>query len=377
VQVVSATASLHLLAPGRAVAYRGPGVIEADAIGNLTITGAPSAVTPSRAYDVVSVAPTASQAALAAAHGPDPADKRWLQLPSDLSSEARTLARELTRGAPDRVAAVESIERYLRANETYSLSAPLPADGVDAVDDFRFASHQGSCEQFATAEVMLLRSVGIPSRLVTGYARGDVSLEPGKLVMRESDAHAWAQVWYPGIGWVNSDPTPSGPPTAAAASPAPAVSSWPIAVLSASWAQVLGRWWPVPFAVILIMCAAGRITRRRRRSTKVPAGPTAVGGQGSGTSCRDTAVGPIAQACLRLADSGSAGGRQPAETLREVAERVGVSAAASPTARAALEAMDRECYSRRPPTAADAAAAAHMFDQALADASARPLTLSR
>ena len=109
-------------------------------------------------------------------------------------------------GSASRLNAVNAVEDYLRSNEKYNLNSPVPAAGEDAVDDFLFVSHQGFCEQFATAAVIMLRTQGIPARFVTGYVDGDTTVDPGERVFRDSDAHAWVQVFYPGVGWVNSDP---------------------------------------------------------------------------------------------------------------------------------------------------------------------------
>ncbi len=74
----------------------------------------------------------------------------------------------------------------------------------------------GYCEQFATAETLMLRSLSIPARLATGYSTGDYDPVLNQSVVRERDAHAWVEVWFPGQGWVPVDPTPGVPAVAAA-----------------------------------------------------------------------------------------------------------------------------------------------------------------
>jgi len=85
---------------------------------------------------------------------------------------------------------------------------------VDAVDEFLFVRRQGFCEHIASAMAVLLRSVGIPTRLVTGFGPGERNPFTGYYDVRQSDAHAWVEVLYPGVGWVQYDPT-FGVPSAA------------------------------------------------------------------------------------------------------------------------------------------------------------------
>ncbi|TAK68473.1 MAG: transglutaminase domain-containing protein [Actinomycetota bacterium] len=157
-------------------------------------------------YEVRSIPVRAVSSVTGPTSGPDPAAATWTELPASVTTRTRTLGRELVAAAPDRVAAVAAVETYLRDHATYALDSPLPRPGVDPVDDFLFNSRSGFCEHFAAAEVILLRSAGIPARLVTGFAGG----EPGPAGTRTflaSDAHAWVQVFVPGHGWLSSDPT--------------------------------------------------------------------------------------------------------------------------------------------------------------------------
>jgi transglutaminase-like putative cysteine protease len=128
-----------------------------------------------------------------------------LELPTTVSDRTRQLAQRITWWATDRDAATRAVETYLRTHETYRLDSPVPPPGADAVDHFLFVAHTGFCEQFAAAEVVLLRAAGVPARLATGFAGGEVSGDHRTL--RGSDAHAWVEVWYPDIGWAASDPT--------------------------------------------------------------------------------------------------------------------------------------------------------------------------
>ena len=87
----------------------------------------------------------------------------------------------------------------------YTLEAPLL--GEQAIDDFLFSSRRGFCEHYASAFVFLMRSAGVPARVVTGYQGGETNSVDHTLVIRQSDAHAWAEIWIAGRGWLRLDPT--------------------------------------------------------------------------------------------------------------------------------------------------------------------------
>ena len=87
----------------------------------------------------------------------------------------------------------------------YTLTPPLL--GGEIVDDFLFRTRQGFCEHYANAFVFLMRAAGVPARVVTGYQGGEMNALGGYMIVRQSDAHAWAEVWLAGRGWVRVDPT--------------------------------------------------------------------------------------------------------------------------------------------------------------------------
>jgi len=130
-----------------------------------------------------------------------------------LSQAARSLAAGLVR--TNTFDTVMSVTTYLQHNYRYTLDLPPVPSGRDPVDWFLFDVKTGYCEQFATAETLMLRSLGIPARLATGYATGDYDPVLNQAVVRERDAHAWVEVWFPGHGWVAVDPTPGVSPLAA------------------------------------------------------------------------------------------------------------------------------------------------------------------
>lgn len=136
---------------------------------------------------------------------------RYTQLPDDVPGRVRDLADRLFAESVNRYDYVRSIERWMAANTSYTLDIPpLPA-GADAVEQFLFVDRQGFCEQIASSLVVLLRAQGIPARLTVGYAPGQRNPFTGMWEVRARDAHAWAEVWFPGVGWQAFDPTASVP----------------------------------------------------------------------------------------------------------------------------------------------------------------------
>jgi transglutaminase-like putative cysteine protease len=101
-----------------------------------------------------------------------------------------------------------AIEAYLRSssNFTYSLDAKTPA-GVDPIEYFLFTSHKGYCEFFATAMGDMLRSLGIPARLVNGFGPGTFDAQTSQYIVRGEDAHSWVEVYFPQYGWIPFEPT--------------------------------------------------------------------------------------------------------------------------------------------------------------------------
>jgi transglutaminase-like putative cysteine protease len=176
----------------------------------------PDQLRPGQTYSVVSYIPDLSPESLRADEngGARRAPDSALDF-STLSPAARQLASRVAAGQTNEFDAVMAITTYLQHNYRYTLNlAPVPA-GVDPVDSFLFGVKSGYCEQFATAEALMLRSLGIPTRLATGYATGAYDPILNQAVVRERDAHAWVEVWFGTHGWAPVDPTPGVPPLAA------------------------------------------------------------------------------------------------------------------------------------------------------------------
>lgn len=120
------------------------------------------------------------------------------------------LARRVTEGRTTPYDQATAIETYLRANYQYTLTPTEPPRDVDPMEYFLFTSKEGYCEYFASAMGDMLRSLGIPTRLVNGYGSGSFDEKLGRYVVRESDAHTWVEAYFPTYGWIPFEPTPDG-----------------------------------------------------------------------------------------------------------------------------------------------------------------------
>lgn len=131
---------------------------------------------------------------------------RYTQLPS-VPDRVLQLARDVTADAPTTYDKARAIEAWMAANTTYSLDIPSLPEGADAVDQFLFVDRQGFCEQIGSSLVVMLRSLGVPARLAVGYTPGERNPFTGLYEVRARDAHSWAEVYFPGVGWQGFDPT--------------------------------------------------------------------------------------------------------------------------------------------------------------------------
>ncbi|HEY6721098.1 MAG TPA: DUF3488 and transglutaminase-like domain-containing protein, partial [Burkholderiales bacterium] len=134
-----------------------------------------------------------------------------LRLPRGFNPRSQALAREWRESLPDDPAIIRrAIEFYRGSRFEYTLEPPLL--GRNSVDEFLFDTKQGFCEHFASSFVFLMRAAGVPARVVTGYQGGDTNPVDGYMVVRQADAHAWAEVWLAGNGWTRVDPTAAAAP---------------------------------------------------------------------------------------------------------------------------------------------------------------------
>ncbi len=166
-------------------------------------------------YNVTSWRPVVTSSALRAADArrsvvPGSLATRYLDTTA-LSARARAVGRSITAGAPSTLDAVRAMETWLAGNVAYSRDIPALPSGEDAVDRFLFTDRAGYCEQIATTMALWVRDLGVPARVAVGFAPGAYSVLSDEWIVRERDAHAWVEVWFPGIGWQAFDPTAAVP----------------------------------------------------------------------------------------------------------------------------------------------------------------------
>jgi transglutaminase-like putative cysteine protease len=132
--------------------------------------------------------------------------QRALRLPADLNPKTAALARQLReRHAENRALLHAVIAMFRQEGFVYTVSPPLL--GRHGIDEFLFDTKSGFCEHYASAFTVLMRAAGIPARVVTGYLGGELNPIGEYLIVRQADAHAWAEVWLEREGWVRVDPT--------------------------------------------------------------------------------------------------------------------------------------------------------------------------
>jgi len=134
---------------------------------------------------------------------------RYLQVPTH-SDRIAELAQSVTRGASSPYEKATAVLQHLLSNYAYSLEMGTTSSG-HPIDEFLFTRKTGYCEHYATAMVLMLRSIGIPSRLVTGFLATEWNEFGNYYTVRQRDAHAWVEMYYPQSGWITMDPTPSNP----------------------------------------------------------------------------------------------------------------------------------------------------------------------
>jgi hypothetical protein len=179
-------------------------------------------------------------------HGPMervPGLQDYLALPPGFNPRTSQLAQEIRQeprnsGANNAVL-VEAVLQHLRSGG-YNYTLEPGVFGIHTADEFWFDRKEGFCEHIASSFVLLLRAMGVPARVVTGYQGGDVNPLDGYWTVRQSDAHAWSEVWLPGEGWRQVDPSrwiASGGPGLDADQPRSGAMGW----LQQEWLQQ--QWW--------------------------------------------------------------------------------------------------------------------------------------
>ena len=178
-----------------------------------------------------------------------------------VSARVARLARRITADAPTTYDAIRAIERWMAAHTTYTTDIPALPAGADAVDQHLFVDRKGFCVQIATSTATMLHSLGVPVRLGVGFVPGDPSILGRSYTVRASDAHAWIEVWFPGVGWQAFDPTADVP-----------LAGQYDSSLVAQVLRILRRFLVAAILVVvaLVVLVAAEVIRRRRRRVEPP-----------------------------------------------------------------------------------------------------------
>lgn len=134
------------------------------------------------------------------------ADDHFLRLPLTGNPRTTRLAREMRAQAGNNERFIENVMRMFNEQAFYYTLEP-PELGASPVDQFLFETRQGFCEHYASAFAVMMRAAGIPARIVLGYQGGELNPLGNYMIVRQSDAHAWTEVWLAGRGWTRIDPT--------------------------------------------------------------------------------------------------------------------------------------------------------------------------
>ncbi len=174
---------------------------------------------PGETYQVEAVLnnPNIEELRAAGSEYPEWITDRYLQLPEDLSPRISDLATEITQSADTPYDKASAITRYLRDNIEYAPTVPEPPFNADPLEWVLFEHKQAFCVYYASIEVVMLRSLGIPARMAVGFAEGIATTnatapgDPDQVIktytVKKLNAHAWPEVYFPGIGWVEFEPT--------------------------------------------------------------------------------------------------------------------------------------------------------------------------
>ncbi len=136
-------------------------------------------------------------------------DPKYLQLPA-IDPRIKPLAETIVKNSTSQLGEVLLLESFLKSQFEYSLNH-RSGESQDPLGNFLFSTRTGHCEYFATAHVVMLRTLGIPARMVNGFRQGEYNEWGDYFIVRQSDAHSWVEAFLPGSGWVAFDPTPAGP----------------------------------------------------------------------------------------------------------------------------------------------------------------------
>jgi len=137
--------------------------------------------------------------------------RKYIQLPLNFNPKTVSWAKKIKETGKNRPEMIAEVLKQIREQAfTYTLTPPLL--GRDSVDEFFFTTKSGFCEHYAGSFAYLMRQLGIPARIVLGYQGGEYNEQGNYLIVRQSDAHAWTEVWLANRGWIRIDPTSAAAP---------------------------------------------------------------------------------------------------------------------------------------------------------------------
>ncbi len=156
----------------------------------------------------------------------------YLQLPQ-LDPRIKKLSESTAQTATGKYAQARALERYLRTHYAYSLTLQGDPNSKDPLAMFLFDVRAGHCEYFASALTIMLRQIGIPARMVNGFNAGDYNRMGNNWTVRKYHAHSWVEAYFPPYGWIEFDPTPTGPSSPRSS----------FAQLFSNLTDTVGLWW--------------------------------------------------------------------------------------------------------------------------------------
>jgi len=221
-----------LYAPSQPVWVSRPGsflALPADTALNITSWIATPSLLPGETYqaDAVLKNPNIEELRATGTQYPQWVTDKYLQMPEKFSPRIKTLAQEVTAKAETPYDKTVAVTNYLRENIVYAPTIPNPPRNKDPLEWILFEYKKGYCVYYATSEVMMLRSLGIPARLAVGFAQGTVATKGGIeqaiatniYTVLKNNAHAWPEVYFPNVGWVEFEPTGNQAPLDRPAAP--------------------------------------------------------------------------------------------------------------------------------------------------------------
>ncbi len=249
----------------------------------LDLIGVRSVVAQS-GYEVLSWVPGATPDDLRSAPQMYPVwvTNSYLSLPDELPQRVIDLAHSLTAGQPTVYDQALALQTYLRTIP-YTLDLPAPSTDADVVDSFLFDLKRGYCDYYASAMVVMARSVDIPARLAVGYAAGSYDARTQSYRVIQADAHSWVEVYFPGNGWIPFEPTAAYPEPVRGlpadwdveAASAQVIAAWQAEQLAGTKpAWLRSGWLPAAasgIGALMLAVVAGGAIRKRRLARGTPA----------------------------------------------------------------------------------------------------------